>query len=102
MSDTIPSPWIVNFLVSVAEEYGGNLSVAPPKAKTAKAQLVKVQPRQRSRLVLLLNLLPLLGQFLTFPDPGDTAPCNIWVEISDKKHIIHARLSQDAMTRYLQ
>ncbi|TFK90050.1 hypothetical protein K466DRAFT_661106 [Polyporus arcularius HHB13444] len=81
MSDTIPSPWIVNFLVSVAEEYGGNLSVAPPKAKGAKAQLVK---------------------FLTFPDPGDTAPCNIWVEISDKKHIIHARLSQDAMTRYLQ
>ncbi|KAI0705076.1 hypothetical protein C8T65DRAFT_653139 [Cerioporus squamosus] len=50
-------------------------------SKAAKAQLVK---------------------FLTFPDPGDTAPCNIWVEISDKKHVIHARLSQDAVAKYLQ
>ncbi|RPD57630.1 hypothetical protein L226DRAFT_610663 [Lentinus tigrinus ALCF2SS1-7] len=81
MSATISGPWILDFLISVAEEYGGNLSAAPPKKKAAKAQLVK---------------------FLTFPDPGDTAPCNIWVQISDKKHIIHARLSQDAVARYLQ
>lgn len=38
-------------------------------------------------------------QFITFPPP-DEAPCNLWVEISDKKHIIHGRLSADAVVQY--
>lgn len=42
MAASIPSPWIVDYLVSVAEEYGGNLSAIPWRVKGTKAQLVEV------------------------------------------------------------
>ncbi len=42
MARSIPGPWIVDYLVDIAEEYGANLSAAPRKEKAMKAQLVKV------------------------------------------------------------
>ena len=43
MSASIPDPWIVQYLIDVAEEYGANLSSVPRKEKAVKAQLVKVR-----------------------------------------------------------
>ncbi|TBU61645.1 hypothetical protein BD310DRAFT_974965 [Dichomitus squalens] len=79
MTDSIPNPWIVEYLVDIAEQYGANLAAVPRKDKAAKAQLVK---------------------FLTFPPPDKDEPCALWVEISDKKHIIRARLSADAIQKH--
>ncbi|KAI0358690.1 hypothetical protein OH77DRAFT_1518672 [Trametes cingulata] len=79
MAESIRSPWILDYLISVAEQYGGNMVAVPRSEKPWRAQLVK---------------------FLTFGPPGSTDPCVIWADVSDKKHIIHARLSIDAIERY--
>ena len=42
MADSIPGPWIVDYLIDIAEQYGANLSSVPRKEKAMKAQLVKV------------------------------------------------------------
>ncbi|KAI0744198.1 hypothetical protein C8Q80DRAFT_884110 [Daedaleopsis nitida] len=81
MAASIHSPWIVDYLISVAEEHGANLSAIPWREKGGKAQLVK---------------------FLTFPPAGTTAPCKIWAEVSDKKHVIRACLTADAVQRYME
>ncbi|KAI0645924.1 hypothetical protein C8Q79DRAFT_967013 [Trametes meyenii] len=81
MADTIRSPWILDYLISVAEKYGGDLAAVPQSSKTSKAQLVK---------------------FLTFAPPDSTEPCAIWADVSDKKNYIHARLSVDAIKAYMQ
>ncbi|OSD07099.1 hypothetical protein PYCCODRAFT_1474457 [Trametes coccinea BRFM310] len=81
MSEVIRSPWILDYLISVAETYGGDLSSVPRSEKRRKAQFVK---------------------FLTFPPADSQEPCMIWVDVSDEKHLIHARLSPEAMQRYMQ
>ncbi|KAL1946002.1 hypothetical protein VTO73DRAFT_2004 [Trametes versicolor] len=81
MGDSLRAPWILDYLISNAEQYGGNLSAVPRTEKPSKAQLVK---------------------FLTFAPADSTAPCVIWADVSDKKHYIHARLSVDAIERYMQ
>ena len=43
MAQTIPYPWILKYLLEVAEEYGADLSIVPRKDKGAKSQLVKVR-----------------------------------------------------------
>ena len=45
MAQTIPYPWILKYLLEVAEEYGADLSIVPRKDKGAKSQLVKVRLR---------------------------------------------------------
>ncbi len=42
MADSIRNPWILDYLISVAEEYGGDFSLVPRKDKGVKAQLAKV------------------------------------------------------------
>lgn len=42
MAQSIAGPWIVDYLIDIAEEYGANLSAAPWREKGPKAQLVKV------------------------------------------------------------
>ena len=104
MADSIPSPWILEYCISVAEEYGGNLSSVPWREKGGKAQLVKVST-SASFVVLILLLTEEAAysvQFLTFPPEGSNEPCALWVEISDKKHIIHARLTFDAVQKHYQ
>ncbi|KAI0665940.1 hypothetical protein C8Q78DRAFT_1062230 [Trametes maxima] len=81
MADTIRTPWILDYLISIAEEYGGDLAAAPCSNQVHKAQLVK---------------------FLTFAPPDNAEPCAIWADVSDKKHYIHARLSADAVNAYMQ
>ncbi|KAI8993892.1 hypothetical protein BD414DRAFT_266456 [Trametes punicea] len=81
MADALSSPWILNYLISVAEEYGGELASVPKSEKGHKVQFVK---------------------FLTFAKPGSKGPSIIWVDVSDKKHIIHARLSLEAVSKYMQ
>ena len=51
MASSIPDPWIVNYLIDIAEEYGANLAAVPRREKAMKAQLVKVMcfPQMRSR-----------------------------------------------------
>ncbi|KAI0746002.1 hypothetical protein C8Q76DRAFT_688892 [Earliella scabrosa] len=79
MAQTIPYPWILKYLLEVAEEYGADLSIVPRKDKGAKSQLVK---------------------FLTFPPTESNEPCTLWAEISDKQHIVAARLSAEAVREY--
>lgn len=43
MGDTLRTPWILDYLISNAEQYGGNLSAVPRTDKPSKAQLVKVR-----------------------------------------------------------
>lgn len=42
MAQSIPSPWIRDYLVTVAETYGGDLASVPPHTKGARAQIIKV------------------------------------------------------------
>ncbi|KAI0633515.1 hypothetical protein C8Q77DRAFT_1115416 [Trametes polyzona] len=79
MAESIRAPWILDYLISVAEQFGGDLSAVPRTDKPHKAQLVK---------------------FLTFAPPDTTEPCVIWADVSDKKHFMHARLSVDAIQRF--
>ncbi|KAH9892786.1 hypothetical protein C8Q73DRAFT_699460 [Cubamyces lactineus] len=81
MADTIRAPWILDYLINIAEEYGGDLASVPRPVKPFRAQIIK---------------------FLTFPPPDSKEPCVIWADVSDKKHFIHARLSLEAMQRYMQ
>ncbi|KAH9858975.1 hypothetical protein C2E23DRAFT_800798 [Lenzites betulinus] len=81
MADSIRAPWILDYLISAAEQYGANLAAAPRTEKAQKGQIIK---------------------FLTFAPQGSTAPCVIWADVSDKKHFIHARLSIDAIERFMK
>ena len=42
MTDSLHTPWILDYCITVAEEFGGNLSAIPWREKGVKAQLVKV------------------------------------------------------------
>lgn len=42
MAQTIREPWILDYLVSTAEKYGGDLSVVPWREKAVKTQIIKV------------------------------------------------------------
>ncbi|KAH9942470.1 uncharacterized protein BXZ73DRAFT_97879 [Epithele typhae] len=78
MADSLSTPWILDYCISVAEEHGGDLLNIPWKTKGAKVQLVK---------------------FISFPPIGDE-PSTLWATLSDKKHLITARLTKDAVANY--
>ncbi|KAI0829790.1 hypothetical protein BC628DRAFT_1068446 [Trametes gibbosa] len=81
MTDSLRTPWILNYLILVAEQYGGNLAAVPRTDRGHKSQVIK---------------------FLTFPPQGSTEPCVIWADVSDKQHFIHARISSDAIQTFLK
>ncbi|KAI0335007.1 hypothetical protein GY45DRAFT_1317476 [Cubamyces sp. BRFM 1775] len=81
MADAIRAPWILDYLINVAEEYGGDFSLVPRSEKPLKAQVIK---------------------FLTFPPRDSKEPCVIWADVSDKRHFIHAKFSLEAMRRYME
>ncbi|KAI0762091.1 hypothetical protein BD413DRAFT_680923 [Trametes elegans] len=81
MSASIRSPWILNYLIAVAEQYGANLVSVPRVEKASRAQLIK---------------------FLTFAPPDSSEPCAIWTEVSDKEHWVLARLTRDAIERHMK
>ncbi|KAH9948677.1 hypothetical protein B0H21DRAFT_221496 [Amylocystis lapponica] len=78
MSASIRSPWICDYFINIAETHGGNLASAPPEPKAKAAQIVK---------------------FLTFPR-SDNADACIWALLSDKTHLVPARLNSEAMKLY--
>ncbi|KAL6305241.1 hypothetical protein BKA93DRAFT_928052 [Sparassis latifolia] len=78
MADSIHSAWISDYLIQMAEAYGGDLGAIPPREKPGRAQLVK---------------------FLTYLRPEDEGSC-IWALLSDKAHIIHVRLTSEAIKQH--
>ncbi|KAH8107992.1 hypothetical protein BXZ70DRAFT_27293 [Cristinia sonorae] len=77
MANALKHPWICDYLIEVAEEYGANISGIPPHPLTKKAQLIK---------------------FLTHPKPDEDSW--VWATISDKVYTIPVRFSKEAVAAY--
>ncbi|KDQ55880.1 hypothetical protein JAAARDRAFT_332246 [Jaapia argillacea MUCL 33604] len=77
MADTIRLPWVYDYLVTVGQTYGGNLSNVPTQAKKKKVQLI---------------------EFLTYQEGEEDS--NIWAIISDKTNTIPVRFSATALSEY--
>ncbi|KAI6157772.1 hypothetical protein BKA82DRAFT_996110 [Pisolithus tinctorius] len=71
MADSIPDPWICNYLIDVAEKHGGQLYNAPIYDKRKRVQVT---------------------EFLTFHEDS-----YIWAWVSDKSHCIPVRISREAV-----
>ena len=43
MADAIRAPWILDYLMDIAETYGGDLASVPKSEKPYRAQIIKVR-----------------------------------------------------------
>ncbi|KAI0045911.1 hypothetical protein FA95DRAFT_81453 [Auriscalpium vulgare] len=77
MSETLHTPWIADYLISLAETCGGSLGSAPMYTKSKKVQLV---------------------EFLTFQQ-HDEDDC-IWAVVSDKWQKLPVRFTSQALSDY--
>ncbi|KIM45036.1 hypothetical protein M413DRAFT_327654 [Hebeloma cylindrosporum] len=79
MSDSL-SPWLCEYIISIAETYGAQLSNTPANNKKKKVQI---------------------KEFLTFPLQGQEE-AHVWAIISDKQHTIPVKFTREAMAEYSQ
>lgn len=74
MADSLPGPWICDYLIEIAERHGGQLCNLPFCNKRKKVQLT---------------------EFLTFHENS-----YVWAWISDKAHRIAVRISREGVEDY--
>ncbi|EIN11649.1 hypothetical protein PUNSTDRAFT_131808 [Punctularia strigosozonata HHB-11173 SS5] len=85
--------WIKDYVISVAEKHGGNLSSVPVHDKSGKAQLI-----QACLFCAFFNSSESLDSSRSTPEPTAVEP--IWAVISDKEHTIPVRLTQEAVEHH--
>ncbi|KAF8161026.1 hypothetical protein B0H34DRAFT_699122 [Crassisporium funariophilum] len=71
------TPWISDYLVTVAETCGANLSTAKPHEKKKKVQII---------------------EFLTFGSESEDT--HIWARVSDKQYIVPIKFTKEAVVGY--
>lgn len=89
MSESMPSPWIRDYLVDVAEIYGAQLYNAPVSKGKKRVQLTDVCPP------LLHWSFLTVSQFLTYQEGS-----YVWAWVSDKDYKVSVRISKDAIDEY--
>ena len=88
-------PWLVEYLVNVGEQFGGNLSSVPRHARKKKAQMVEV----RRTFVISRSCNNIVGkQFLTYGIASQD-DC-LWARLSDKSYRITVRFTNAALVEY--
>ena len=94
MSNSVSKPWILDYLIGVAETYGGDLPLVPSSKPVIRAQLVKA-----SIVISLLCMrsdLDYAYQWLTHhKDEHDDS--HLWAVLSDQAHEIPVRFNQEAV-----
>ena len=94
MADSV-HPWLVEYLVNIAEQFGGNLSSVPRHARKKKAQMVEV----RRTFVISRSRNNIVGkQFLTY-GMASQDDC-LWARLSDKSYKITVRFTKTALEQY--
>jgi hypothetical protein len=97
MVDSVPGPWISDYLINLGEQYGGELSRIPLFAKRKKVRLTEVSANASLNH---LSANPIMLQVLSVFDSQSFVDVVFWAKVSDTLHEIPIRISEDCMKAY--